>query len=164
MIVPLFPAPEWELKAFLRGVGNIDLEAEPDEPNHVFVVGADETAGYAVGVYTYTLRAFKDNEVAEIDSGFVKVLPDIAALQDPFDPREEARITLDMINLAIQKKLTKDQQRYVIETHNGRREIWRMEISDLIKLKSQYEAKVARLDAAQKGKGVFNTSLKIRFR
>lgn len=135
-----YPAPDWSVRAVLRGPQSIDLDATADGINHVLSAGAATTAAWAPGVYWYSLRATKSGQVLEAESGRVEILADLAAVSDTFDGRTEAERALAAIDAVMSKRATQDQQRYTINN----RELWRTPIAELIKLRAFYAARVRR--------------------
>lgn len=153
-----YPAPDWTLKIFLRGPQSIDLEADE---NHIFKASAETTATWQAGLYAYTLRAYIDEEVFEIETGQIEILPDLQQKTAGYDSRTHAEKVLEAIEALLEKKATSDQQRYVIQVDGSQRELWRFPHADLIKLRQHYLSEVQRERARRKG--VFFTSTKVRF-
>lgn len=153
-------APEWVMSLVMRGPSAIDLTGTADGQHHVLVASAVDTAEWAPGAYQMSLRVTNSatSEVAEVDSGFFTVLPDLSVLVAGTDARSHVQITLENIEAIIEKRATRDQERYLI---NGR-ELWRTPIGDLLKLRDRYKAELNRIRAAQGGK-LFNQQVRVRF-
>lgn len=158
-----YPAPDWVLSLHLRGPTVLDIVATPDGAGHKFAMSAEDTARWVQGVHSYVIRATRGAEVRSVEGSTVDILPDITAATTPGDTRSHAQRTLDAIEAVIEKRATLDQERYVIEGQNGRRELWRTPIADLLKLRDQYRAEVRRERAAARGKSLWGPAVKVRF-
>ncbi|WP_280565198.1 hypothetical protein, partial [Chromohalobacter sp. 48-RD10] len=104
-----YPAPDWSATLILRGVQSIDLASEPDGRLHTFAAPASDTAAWVAGDYWYSLRVTDGTEVHEVDTGTLKVLPDLAAADANFDGRTHAEKTLEAIEAVIEGRASKDQ-------------------------------------------------------
>jgi hypothetical protein len=135
-----YPAPDWTLRAIVRGPQAIDLTATASGTSHVFTADAATTSGWKPGAYWYSLRATKDGAVVDAGRGQMNILPDLASVTEPYDGRSQAAIALDAIDAVLAKRATMDQQRYVINN----RELWRTPIADLLKLRAYYATQVRR--------------------
>lgn len=158
-----YPAPTWVLTAHLRGPASIDLTAAADGTGHKFTELAATASGWVAGVYQYVLRATSGAEVRQVEAGQIEITADLAALGGPSDLRSHARRVLDAIEAVLEKRSTLDQDRYVIEGANGRRELWRTPLADLLKLRDTYRAEVRREDAAARGKSLWGPAVRVRF-
>lgn len=148
---------------FMRGTGAVDLEAQPARaPAHHLYASATETEEWTPGAYSYVLRVRNGDDVREIESGRVQVLRNIASAPDDFDARSHAQRTLDAINAVIEKRATTDQQRYVIETQQGRRELWRIPIPELLAFRDKYQAMVNTENAEAAGRTPWGPALRYR--
>lgn len=155
-------APEWTLRAILRGPGHIDdLQAVHDGRNHVFRASAAATAQWLPGEYVYSLRATdEDGVVMELDSGTVLVRPDISMLPAAgYDARSHVARVLDAIEAVIEKRATLDQEEYRINN----RELKRTPIGDLLRLRDRYRAELRRMTAARSG-SLFSRPVRAVFR
>lgn len=159
IILTAYPAPDWALRAYLRGPQSIDLEAAADGAGHRFIVSAADTAGWASGEYWYSLRATNGGDVVEIESGQIAVKPNLAALEAGYDGRAHVQKVLDAIEAVLEKRATLDQQRYTINN----RELWRTPIPELLMLRDRYRAELRRMKAASKG-ALFDQHVRVRFR
>lgn len=137
---PAYPAPDWTLRAIVRGPQAIDLTATADGTSHVFTADAATTAAWKPGAYWYSLRATNGSAVMDAGRGQLTILADLAAVTEPYDGRSQAAIALDAIDAVIAKRATLDQQRYMINN----RELWRTPIADLLKLRAYYATQVRR--------------------
>lgn len=155
--LPDYPAPDWSVRAILRGPQNIDLDATPQGTDHVLAVDATATAAWTAGVYWYSLRATKGAQVGDAGSGRIQILADLAAVSGTFDGRTEAERALAAIDAVMANRATQDQQRYTINN----RELWRTPIAELIKLRAFYAARVRR--ERRKGCSPFGRAIPVRF-
>lgn len=158
-----YPAPDWVLTAHLRGPDAIDLTAAADGAGHKFTEDAATTSTWAAGVYQYVIRATNGADVRQVEAGQLDILADLVAVDAGTDLRSHARRVLDAIEAVLEKRATLDQERYVIEGQNGRRELWRTPVADLLKLRDTYRAEVRREDAAARGKSLWGPAVRVRF-
>lgn len=154
-----YPAPDWEVTALLRGPSVINLSAEPSGNGHRFIVSAADTAAWTPGNYWYSIRATRDGEVVEVDSGEIVIEPDFSSTVAGFDGRNHARRVLDAIEAVLERRATLDQERYTINN----RELWRTPIADLLVLRDRYRSELRRMNAVKKG-GLFNQKVRVGFR
>jgi len=152
-----FSAAEWTLVLMLRGPAVIDLTAARDGARHVWSVGAAETAAWSPGEYSYAIRAATGRDVLEVESGRVRVLPNLALVTAGFDGRTPNRVALDNIEAVLAKRATLDQERYRINN----RELYRTPIGELIRLRGHYTQQVAREEAKRKGQSLFGRQIKV---
>lgn len=153
-----YPAPGWVLTAHLRGAAAINMTAAADGTGHKFNVNAATTGAWTAGVYAYVIRATNGADVRQVESGQVEVLPDLAATTAPHDPRTHAQRTLEAIEAVLEKRATRDQERYTINN----RELWRTPIADLLRLRDVYRAEVRREQAAASGKSLWGPAVRVR--
>lgn len=158
-VLPGFDASVWDVTAFMRGVGSIDLEAVGSGTQYTFSANAATTADWAPGSYWISIRATNGTDVVEVSRIQMAVTPDMAAAGAGYDGRSQAAIALDALDAVIARRATIDQQRYVINN----RELWRMTVTDLLKLRSFYSSLVARERARAKGSNVFGRRINVRF-
>lgn len=148
----------WALSAALRGPSAIDLTASVDAGVHLFLAGADATAEWGPGRYSYTVRAEKDGEVFEVESGAMEIRPDIAGQSAGVDGRTQAERTLEAIEAVIESRASLDQERYRINN----RELYRTPIADLLLLRDKFRAEVQRERLRARGGAEFGRSVKVR--
>lgn len=148
-----FSGTAWSMVLMLRGPAAIDLPAERDGARHTWSVPASETSGWAPGDYAYSIRATDGEKVREVESGRVRVRPDIAAAAAGYDGRSQNRIALEAIEAVLARRATVDQERYRINTGNGERELYRTPIAELIRLRNHYARLVAQEEAAGSRRG-----------
>lgn len=161
--LPQYPAPDWVLSLYMRGPAVINMVAQADGTGHTFTATAADTAAWVPGIYSYVIRASNGGDVRQVEATTVEVLPDLAASTTPDDLRSHARKTLEAIEAILEKRATRDQERYTIEGQNGRRELWRTPIADLLKLRDAYRAEVRREDAAARGQSLWGPAARVRF-
>jgi len=160
-----YPATGWQLSVLLRGPAAIDINGVAEGMAHRLAASAAVTAGWKPGLYRFSARVSADGVVNEVESGTVEILADVAQLPDEAgDMRSHARIVLENIRAVIEKRATQDQQRYVISTPNGPRELWRTPMKDLLLLEQTYLARVRAEDAAARGCNVFGREVRVRLK
>ncbi|MDF7673539.1 hypothetical protein PT277_01555 [Acetobacteraceae bacterium ESL0709] len=121
----------------MRGACALDLRADASGVIHV---SAEETATWKAGSIAYSLRRTDaDGHVSELASGTMLILPDLASLPEGADTRSQNRRTYEAICAVIENRASRDQMEYKI----GNRELKRMAVSDLLKLRSVYGRYVA---------------------
>lgn len=147
------------LTAHLRGPAVINLTADADGAGHKFVAQPSETTGWAAGIYSYVVRATNGTDVRQVEASTLEVLADLASVTTPGDMRSHARRTLEAIEAVLEKRASRDQERYTINN----RELWRTPIADLLKLRDTYRAEVRREDAAARGKSMWGPAVRVRF-
>lgn len=153
------PAPGWVLSLHLRGPGVVNLTGRADGASHVFEATGTDTAAWVAGDYWYSLRATQGANVAELERGTMRVLPDLLSAPEGYDGRSQAQIALDAINAVLAKRATLDQERYRINN----RELYRTSISDLLKLRGFYAEQVRRENACKTGRTGFGRKIPVRF-
>lgn len=154
-----YPANDgWALRAVLRGPAVINLVATAEGVQHRFHADATTTAGWAPGLYSFSIRAEKAGDVFETDAGTLEILPDLANVAAGHDPRSHARKVLAAIEAILEDRATLDQERYRINN----RELYRIPRAELLKMRSQYRAEVRMEEAAQCGKSLFGGVVRVR--
>ncbi|KVN73878.1 hypothetical protein WT15_23855 [Burkholderia stagnalis] len=143
-----YEAPTWALSVLLRGPNAINISSSAaDSGAHRAQADATTTAAWPAGEYLYSVRVTSGAVVLEVASGLVTVEADLMSMQDGADARSHAQRTLDALEAVVEKRATRDQERYTINN----RELWRTPIGDLLKLRDYYRAELARMKAAQRG-------------
>ena len=97
--------------------------------------------------------------MAELESGQIKIKPDLATLDAGHDGRDHLQRTRDAIEAVLEKRATLDQERYKINN----RELVRTPISELLTLRDRYRSELRRLKAVRKG-SLFDQAVRVRFR
>jgi len=129
-----FSGAEWSMRILLRGPAAYGMDAERDAARHVWSVSAAETAEWIPGEYAYQVRAYAGDEAHVVEEGRTRIIADFAALPEGHDPRSENRRALDAINAVLAKRATLDQERYRINN----RELYRMSVADLLRLRAHF--------------------------
>ncbi|RQQ37071.1 hypothetical protein [Burkholderia stagnalis] len=154
-----YEAPAWALSVLLRGPKAINISSvAADNGAHEAQAAATTTATWPAGEYIYSVRVTSGDTVLEVASGLVTVEADLAAMPDGGDARSHAQRTLDALEAVIEKRATRDQERYTINN----RELWRTPIGDLLKLRDYYRAELRRMKATQRG-SLFGCQVRVRF-
>lgn len=155
-----YPATLWTAQLLLRGPKSINVPVTIDGDHLVIRANAAVTETWPAGNYWYSLRASSGDNVDEISSGQITIMPDLAGQADGYDGKTHARRTLDAIEAVIEKRASMDQERYRINN----RELYRTPIADLLKLRDLYRMEVAREDQAQRGKNPFGRKVRVSLR
>lgn len=150
----------WTLTALLRGPAAIDLQAVAEAGTYSFTTKGAETANWVPGLYAVSVRVTSADDVLEIYSGQLRVLPDMAAVGAGHDPRSDNEKALDAVNAVLLNKASQDQMRYRINN----RELWRTPVGDLLKLKSVYTSAVRRERKRARGDSRFGRAIPVVFR
>lgn len=133
-----YPAPTWTLTYFFQNLKqNFSLTASASSSAHLITETATNSAQRAAGTYSYFARVTDGTSVVTVETGEIEVRPDPAASVAQ-DYRTSSRRILDAIDATLFGKATADQQSVVV----GGRQISRIPIPDLTKLREYYEAKV----------------------
>lgn len=144
----------------MRGPGSIDVVSTPEGETHKLRAPASTTSGWLPGQYWYSARVSnEDGDVFEVENGEVTIDPDIAAATEDFDGSTHARRVLSAIEAVLEKRATRDQERYSINN----RELWRTPIADLLVLRDRYRAQV-RMERKAKSGDLFGTAVRVVFR
>lgn len=154
-----YPAPDWALALYLRGPNTIDLTGNAVVRSHELRVLAVDTTKWEPGRYWYSLRASKDFEVIEIETGELQILPNLQDQSDGYDGRNHQERVLEAIEAVLERRATLDQERYRINN----RELYRTPIPELLKLRDRYKAELTRMNAAKSGR-LFDQAVRVRFR
>jgi hypothetical protein len=150
VVSDLYPAPDWELRAILRGPASIDLVAVASGTAHAFATPASGTGVWQAGQYAYSIRAHSGDDVHELEAGQLVIAADLVAVQPGHDARGHAQRTLDAIEAVIEGRASRDQQSYTISG----RTLVRTPIADLIMLRTAYRKEVKQLKAGGRGKRI----------
>lgn len=151
-------APGWAITLHLRGPSAINLEATSAGASHAFAAASTATASWLPGRYWWAIRATRGADVEEIERGEIEVLPDMLAGAS-FDGRSEAEKAFEAIKAVMAKRATMDQERYRINN----RELYRMSISDLLKLRAHYAVLVSREKREKRGARKWGRAVHVRF-
>lgn len=159
IVLTAYPATAWNLSVKLRGVGSINIDATPEGDNFRLRVNAEDTAQWEPGRYWYTARVSNGADILEVEAGEVEITPDLAEAGAGFDGSTHAERVLAAIEAVLEKRATRDQERYTINN----RELWRTPIADLLNLRDRYRAQVRTEQKAKRG-DLFATAVRVRFR
>ena len=159
LILPRYPALVWLVTAIIRGPSSIDLDAVGLDQAHTFSAAADVTETWGAGLYRYSVRATNGASLVEVSSGELTVIPDLAQATAGYDGRSDAEIALDALDAVIGNRATLDQSRYRINN----RELFRMQVSELLKLRAYYVSRVRRERAKKNGRARFGRIIPVRF-
>lgn len=160
VVLTAYPANVWALVVNLRGPSAIDIVSVPDGTTHRLRATATATAEWGAGDYWFVARVSnEDGDVIEVESGKIRVDPDLAALGAGYDGSTHAERVLAAIEAVLEKRATQDQQRYTINN----RELWRTPIPDLLLLRDRYRAQV-KMESKQKRGDLFGSAVRVRFR
>jgi len=138
-----YPAGEgWALAYQLsNAAGTITFTSTADGDDHLVSVAATTTANWAPGTYTWRARAVLGAEAYTVRSGTLDV---VASLASAADLRSHARRALAAIEAYLESPANVAAAAYEIA---GRR-VQHYPVADLMRLRSRYQAEVAREDAA----------------
>lgn len=143
-VLPDFsPADGWTLTYYFRGAGRgFDQVATADGSGYKIVVASSVTALMSAGKYYFEARVANGSEEHEVARGELLAVLSIKGMATTatLDDRSQAQKILDAIDAMAVGKATLDQQSYQI----GTRQLARIPISELIKLRSTYAQLVAR--------------------
>ncbi|WP_163370943.1 hypothetical protein [Endozoicomonas acroporae] len=156
-----YPAEDWSMTLHLRGPSTIDvIGASHLDSIHRFSEKATYTKNWKAGHYRYALIASRKlgDEVVEVDSGTLEIIPDLLAMADGTDTRSHAQKVLEAIEAVLEGRARKDQSKYKINN----RELERTPLPDLLAFRKTYKAEVARELRKAKGLSPFQ-HVRVRF-
>ena len=156
--LPVYPAPDWSIDLILRGPSQIDIGSVSNVENHELRAAASVTKDWKPGRYRYEIRASNGDDVVTVESGEVKISPDLSAQVAGFDGRDHVRRVLDAVEAVIENRATIDQQHYQINN----RSLTRTPMADLLKLRAKYRDELAGQKRAHRGGGL-GPQYKVRF-
>lgn len=151
-----YPASVWSLKYYFVGKnGLFNVTAAADGDKFAVTISAATSAAYVAGDYEWSAYVSKGSgaglERYQVDSGKLKVKPNVAGYTAAYDNRSHAKKVLDAIEAVIEGRATKDQESYSI----AGRQLSRTPIADLLKLRDRYKAEYRReLDAEKINNGL----------
>ncbi|MEC8917806.1 MAG: hypothetical protein VX796_09325 [Pseudomonadota bacterium] len=138
-VVPGFsPADGWELRYAMRGPVAIDFGAVADGAGFRVDLDAERTATWTPGEYRWAAYVQRLGDRQTIAFGDLVVAPDWLAIET-IDPRSHARVMLDLIEAALEKRIPKDRESWQVD---GMR-IDRIPVEKLVALRRQYAREVA---------------------
>jgi hypothetical protein len=133
MCLPDYPASQWQLKIYLRGVGGkLDITAAANGDEYTATQTPTQTGALAAGLYAYQFKVTSlsdSTQVFEVARGTVDVIVDLAS-QAQFDARTTNRQILDAIENTLKGLASRAEQEYSVQ---GRmlRLMSRKELEDL---------------------------------
>jgi hypothetical protein len=157
-----YPAGTWTLKyRFKFASGGFEITATASGTDHAVDVAAATTAAYVAASYQWIAWVESGAEKYTVGSGSMEVLPDYRSglATVALDDRSHAQKLLDKIESWLESR-----DPAVAEYEIAGRRMKYIPISDLIKLRSKYQAEIAtqaNSAALAKGEGV---GRKIQFR
>ena len=127
------PTAGWKCYISLRNVEQmIDLSSdEGDGDTFIFKASREDTAKWASGTYSYNIYVRNNEDRFRLKDGTVEILRDYAS-DEVYDPRSQAKRTLDAVNATLEGRATSD---YSSMTHRGR-SITKLSVTELIQLRS----------------------------
>lgn len=160
VVLTAYPASAWALTVSMRGPGSIDIEAEQNGENYRLLVPASITEDWEAGRYWYSARVSDQaGNKFEVESGEVVIEPDLASASAGYENYSHAERVLSAIEAVLEKRATRDQEKYVINN----RELWRTPIADLLVLRDRYRSQV-RMERKAKRGDLFGTAVRVVFR
>ena len=160
-LLTAYPANDgWVLKVSLRGPAAINLVGTADGVTHVLAADAATTAGWAPGTYAWAATLEDGTDVIDAGGSTLVVVPSVSGITAPYTASTHAERTLELIEAAIEGRIPKDQQSYQI----GNRQLVRIPIEELMKLRATYRAEVAKERRKRRGFGsIVGQNVRVRF-
>jgi len=144
-----YPASTWTLYyRFKNETTGFEITASASGDDYSVTVASSTTATVQAGDYAWVAWVVSGAEKFTIDSGTLKVLPDLrlGTATAPLDTRSHARKALAAIEAVLENRATQDQESYTI---NGR-SLTRTPVAELWKMRSRYKNEVLAEIAADK--------------
>ncbi len=141
----------WTLSFRLVGIaGTYSFDATADGDGFSVNVDASTTASWAPGFYSWTAYVTKSGERHIVGSGHMEILPNPVSASAS-DARSHVKRLLDAIEAVLEGRVTKDVESYTI----GGRQLTRIPIPELLRLRDKYKAEYRReLQAERLAKGL----------
>lgn len=137
-------ATAWTLKYYAAGPdGVFNITASATGQDFIVSLTATQTANWSTGFYEWRAYAINGANRYEIDRGKWELLADFTKQIKGYEARSHARIVLEAINAVMEDKATADQMSLSI----GGRSLSRYSFQELLFVKAQYEAIVAKEEA-----------------
>lgn len=143
--------PAWSIAYTFRcpeGGTSISFSSSADVADHLITVPFGTTASWKAGSYYGVALVGNGTTKKQIWEGRLEILPNLAAEAADYDPRTQARRTLDNINAVIEGRASSS----VLKSKVNGTELERIPIADLLLLKDRYTQIVSREEAAAQGK------------
>lgn len=138
------PSEGWALGYSIRGASTLlDTDVVVSTVGSLFSIVVDKvkTAALVAGAYQWQSYVTKAAERYTVETGIISVLPSLSGFTGSQGQNHIER-TYALLEAAIEGRITKDYQNYSI---NGRA-ISKIDIKELVRLRSIYGAKLARLN------------------
>ena len=166
----------WQFSVWLSPQVNSDslsLELLARGPNLVRITGArsssesnrwdftafpSETKELVPGRYWFAIRSSDGIQTVDLFTGSFTARADLATAEGEIDLRTPDEIALDNIDAVIAGRAKVDQQRYRINN----RELYRESMSELLRLRRYYAARVNAAQAKAMGVNPFGRKVRIR--
>lgn len=144
-----------------QGVSKIDIPTTVSGIDIVVNVVPEVTEKWIAGDYHYQLIATKGTDKQLVESGTITIEPDFLNLPAGHDFRTHAEKMLDVIKQVLEGRIPKDIESYQIDGRN----VQRIPILELHKLKRTYAFQVNKEKRRQAGKSAFKPrTVKARFK
>lgn len=159
--LPDYPASAgWVLSyAFVKTGTQITVTASASGDDHLVAVAAATSAGWTAGTYQWQARVTKTTEVYTVRKGSLTIQPNFAAASSGYDGRSHARKVLDALNAWIE-----NHDPAVQDYQIAGRSMRYIPMGDLLKLRSDYERRVAAEAATQRAAAGLPSRSKINVR
>jgi len=152
-----YPASEgWALAVYIaRGAaqGPLEVAAVADGDAHVFNLTAEDTGELVIGWRRYVVRATNEDAGLVVDAEYGYL--DVVAGADAADPRTHAERMLEVIEAVLEGRVDRAVESYTV----GGRQVTRMPIAELRKLRAHYKAEVWR----QRNPGQLGPRVEVQF-
>ena len=155
------PSEGWTLKYALRGASALDVTATVVGSEYSVTIPSSGTGGSnTIEPGMYTLAGYVEGSGAfagqryQVHRSVVRVTPDVGAAQ-PGELQSKAERNLAAIDAVIEGRITSDVESYTI----AGRQVTKIPIGDLMKLRSRFAAQVRR----QRNPGRFGRAVGVQF-
>jgi len=154
---PDYPSSEWALQYAIYNQTNyytVNAIAEEDG-SFLITISATESAAFDAGEYHYIARVSKNNEVYTVESGTIKILPDVTSA---VDDRSHVKKVLDALEAVIEGRATRTDLEYQI----GDKRIRNMSHGEIYMLWKKYKW-LYELELQAQGIKTAGNKVKVRF-
>ncbi len=156
-----YPASTWTLKYVFRGPSVQNITAIADGNNFSVTISAAISANWVAGDYVWeayvTKGAGENLERYRIDSGYLKVKPNLEGVAGIYDGRTYVKKVLDAIEATIEGTATKEQASITV----AGRTLTRRTIEELLALRDKFRVEYVAEQKAEKIKNGLATGGKI---
>ena len=129
----------------INAAGKVDIVGTASGDDHRISVTAATSATYAAGDYDYQAFVTKGAERYTVETGRIKILPNLAAAASTFDNRTAARKCLDALDIAL---AAYGNKAYTQEYEVAGRRMKFNSPGDFLAFRNKVMAEVAREEAA----------------